>query len=178
MPAIISLIRQNLLLIVGCLLIAACGKTDTATSVPVPGCFDNIQNQGEFGIDCGGPCAPCPAKITAKIDGINWESAGSVTTVVNGNSIIFLGGDGTSNMALIYNGPFTVGNYNLQSANYTISATSTNYLANTGSITFLSWDNTTQLVSGTFSFNAFESSGSGDTVHVTNGIFSFVPFQP
>jgi len=25
-----------------------------------PTCTDNIQNQGETGVDCGGPCAPCP----------------------------------------------------------------------------------------------------------------------
>lgn len=25
-----------------------------------PTCNDNIQNQGETGVDCGGPCAPCP----------------------------------------------------------------------------------------------------------------------
>lgn len=24
---------------------------------PAPSCFDNVQNQGELGIDCGGPCA-------------------------------------------------------------------------------------------------------------------------
>ena len=29
---------------------------------PCPSCFDGIQNQGEEGIDCGGPCEkPCPA---------------------------------------------------------------------------------------------------------------------
>ena len=22
-------------------------------------CYDGIQNQGEEGVDCGGPCAPC-----------------------------------------------------------------------------------------------------------------------
>lgn len=26
---------------------------------PKPTCFDNKQNQGETGIDCGGPCLPC-----------------------------------------------------------------------------------------------------------------------
>jgi len=26
---------------------------------PVPTCSDGIQNQGETGVDCGGPCAPC-----------------------------------------------------------------------------------------------------------------------
>lgn len=25
-------------------------------------CYDNIQNQDEIGIDCGGPCVPCPTK--------------------------------------------------------------------------------------------------------------------
>jgi len=29
---------------------------------PEPTCFDGIQNQGEEGIDCGGPCPPCPGK--------------------------------------------------------------------------------------------------------------------
>jgi len=27
---------------------------------PCPTCFDGIQNQGEEGVDCGGPCKPCP----------------------------------------------------------------------------------------------------------------------
>lgn len=34
----------------------------TVSIVPASGgtCSDGIQNQGETGIDCGGPCAPCP----------------------------------------------------------------------------------------------------------------------
>jgi hypothetical protein len=28
---------------------------------PCPSCHDGIRNQGETGIDCGGPCAPCPS---------------------------------------------------------------------------------------------------------------------
>jgi hypothetical protein len=30
-------------------------------SCSVPSCSDGIQNQGETGVDCGGPCSPCPA---------------------------------------------------------------------------------------------------------------------
>ena len=30
-----------------------------AACPPVPTCSDNIQNQGETGVDCGGPCAAC-----------------------------------------------------------------------------------------------------------------------
>lgn len=32
-----------------------------AVSPPTPTCSDNIQNQGETGVDCGGPCPACPA---------------------------------------------------------------------------------------------------------------------
>ena len=31
--------------------------------IPEPTCFDGKQNQGELGVDCGGPCQPCPQKI-------------------------------------------------------------------------------------------------------------------
>ncbi|MBK8414265.1 MAG: hypothetical protein IPL22_06950 [Bacteroidetes bacterium] len=45
---------------------------------PTATCSDGIQNQGETGIDCGGPCAPCPTvgdtSYTAKVDGIVWGS--------------------------------------------------------------------------------------------------------
>jgi hypothetical protein len=34
-------------------------------SRPEPTCNDGIQNQREAGIDCGGPCAPCPEVIRA-----------------------------------------------------------------------------------------------------------------
>lgn len=30
--------------------------------IPTPTCFDNRQNRGEVGVDCGGPCAPCELK--------------------------------------------------------------------------------------------------------------------
>src|SRR5208283_2039556 len=36
-------------------------KKDTYVWDPVPTCTDGIQNQGETGIDCGGPCPnACP----------------------------------------------------------------------------------------------------------------------
>jgi len=30
--------------------------------LPSPTCFDNRKNQGELGVDCGGPCGPCELK--------------------------------------------------------------------------------------------------------------------
>jgi hypothetical protein len=32
-----------------------------------PNCYDGVQNQGETGIDCGGPCGPCPGPRSLKI---------------------------------------------------------------------------------------------------------------
>lgn len=34
---------------------------------PAPTCFDNKQNQGETGVDCGGPCRPCEIKTLSPI---------------------------------------------------------------------------------------------------------------
>jgi hypothetical protein len=74
---------------------------------------------------------------------------------------------------LIYTGPFTTGTYTLTNALY--SVTSKNYTANTGSITFTKWDQAEKLIFGTFNFKAFEVTGSGDSVNVTQGKFTFVP---
>ncbi len=38
---------------------------------PAPTCFDNRQNQGEAGIDCGGPCPSCEIKTLFPIES-NW----------------------------------------------------------------------------------------------------------
>jgi hypothetical protein len=52
---------------------------------PAPSCFDNIQNQGELGVDCGGPCAK--VCIPANIKPI---------TVI-GNPLVFYEGQSKSN---------------------------------------------------------------------------------
>ena len=36
-----------------------CSGTSCNNPNPTPTCFDNVQNQGETGIDCGGPCPAC-----------------------------------------------------------------------------------------------------------------------
>lgn len=35
---------------------------------PAPSCFDNRQNQGETGVDCGGPCQPCEIKYLKPLE--------------------------------------------------------------------------------------------------------------
>lgn len=55
-----------------------------------PSCFDNRQNQGEEGIDCGGPCIPCAIKnlqslrSQAQIFGIDGNT-NAIITLANPN---------------------------------------------------------------------------------------------
>ena len=62
-------------------------------SGPTPTCTDGIQNQGETGIDCGGPCAPCPCtgtNVTVSItfdnypEETSWTIKSGPTTVASG----------------------------------------------------------------------------------------------
>ncbi|HEY3384974.1 MAG TPA: M12 family metallo-peptidase [Saprospiraceae bacterium] len=60
-------------------------------SAPAPTCSDGIQNQGETGVDCGGPCAPCqpPGEtvLLASYFETGWDSwADGGSDVVRANS--------------------------------------------------------------------------------------------
>jgi len=153
-----------------------CNQVDRAVSDPLPSCFDGILNQGELAIDCGGPCLPCDSKMSASVNGTNWQSQGTITSQVNGNSIFISGGNSTSTISLIYTGPFVNGSYQLSGGLYSENLTGVNYISNGGNITFVDWDNQNNVVSGSFSFTAYESTGTGDSVVVNSGTFLFVPF--
>lgn len=72
------------------------GEVEDYTVVIVAGsgptCSDGIQNQGETGIDCGGPCAPCPQEtiLLASYFETGWDSwldgGSDVTRVSSTNS--------------------------------------------------------------------------------------------
>lgn len=160
------------------LIYSACNKVDVAISDPVPNCFDGIQNQGEIEVDCGGPCPTCSARMTATINGILWESQGAITTQVNGNSILINGNNSSSSLSLIYTGSFVNGTFSLAQGSYQRFSPLTNYTTNTGSITFTEWvwSQPFNLVFGNFNFNAIEVTGTGDSVVVQQGKFSFVTF--
>jgi hypothetical protein len=59
--------RQFLIIsVVGAVVITAVALTAIAVFYKAPSCMDNTQNQGEEGIDCGGPCSTlCTASVTA-----------------------------------------------------------------------------------------------------------------
>jgi len=66
----------------------------TIVAASGPSCSDGIQNQGETGVDCGGPCAPCPPPPAETVllasyfeTGWNsWIDGGSDVARVNGSN--------------------------------------------------------------------------------------------
>lgn len=56
--------RFVILVIVGAIIVAAVALLSIATFSKAPSCSDGVQNQGEAGIDCGGPC---PYLCTAQV---------------------------------------------------------------------------------------------------------------
>jgi hypothetical protein len=133
-----------------------------------PTCSDAIQNQGELGVDCGGPCPACPA--------------GAATLVaVNANTIAGATADGTTgevlnngsgslcwnNVNMSGNTSATVTYGNLQAPNNTVVVTYNG--TNLGSaIPIINTDGWTNFTDATTTFAA--QSGSG-TVCVKVGTY-------
>lgn len=49
---------------------------------PAPTCFDNKQNQGESGVDCGGPCMSCEIKYLKEFQA-SWIKTNYLSSVKN-----------------------------------------------------------------------------------------------
>lgn len=61
-------IRQLILILIPLTIIAVAGFFVYFRYFGTPTCFDNSQNQGEEGVDCGGPCQSCAFKQKKNID--------------------------------------------------------------------------------------------------------------
>ena len=152
----------------------ACLKVDTAVS-DLPNCEDGLLNNNEREIDCGGPnCSPCPARMTALVNGDAWKLTGAnITSQINGSSIYLSGMDSAfRTISLIHSGSFAPGTYPLLNGLY--STPLQTFLANEGSLHITEWDTVERFISGYFSFKGF--SGPTDSVLVTAGYFSFSPY--
>ena len=154
-----------------------CGGPCTACA----SCSDGIQNQGETGIDCGGPCSPCAvATMSATIDGTPWNANYIKGSLLSGTLAIqgvYI--STTQGISLSYSDTFAVGTYPLGSlsGNYAVSSPSTvNCIIQTGSITFTQFNTTTKTVSGTFYFNCKDTS-TGVSQVIANGVFNNVKYS-
>ena len=66
--------RQLIIASIPVLLILGLGFLFFQRFLPEPTCFDNKKNQGELGVDCGGPCGPCELKNPKSVE-IFWARA-------------------------------------------------------------------------------------------------------
>ncbi|OGZ33153.1 MAG: hypothetical protein A3I88_00590 [Candidatus Portnoybacteria bacterium RIFCSPLOWO2_12_FULL_39_9] len=62
------LAKQIIIAIIFFLILAGFGFLVYWNILPNPSCFDNIQNQNEEGIDCGGPCQSCEAAALKNLE--------------------------------------------------------------------------------------------------------------
>jgi hypothetical protein len=154
-------------------------KDDQAT--PAATCSDGIQNQGETGIDCGGPCTACAedTSYTAKVDGVVWESDIQSVSNTPATKITLVGIESTSGtrITLTYSGPFTTGTVNIGStfvAEYR-NAQGDPFGGISGSITFTKFDTTNKVISGTFSCNV-KNNNTNVTKVITNGVIQNIEY--
>jgi hypothetical protein len=54
---------------------------DVAPDAPQPTCLDGIQNGSEEGVDCGGPCPPCPPFFSDEEIGIRYHALQGAPTL-------------------------------------------------------------------------------------------------
>src|SRR3989338_3277191 len=62
---------------------------------PAPTCYDGVKNDGESGIDCGGPCKPCMQEVTCS-NGclLNGKCLDFGTRIVDENTAMYCNFDG------------------------------------------------------------------------------------
>lgn len=153
-----------------------CGGPCTACAT----CSDGIQNQGETAIDCGGPCPACPvASMSANVDGTPWTANYINAYALSGSLIIQASYLSTTHaIQIIHSGTFAPGTYSLGglSGSYAESTPSTvNCIIQTGTITFTQFNTTTKTVSGTFSFSCTDPSTTVSQ-SITSGVFTNVKY--
>lgn len=123
-------------------------------NAPTPTCNDGIQNQGESGIDCGGPCPACPV-LCSDLGFENMSSSADGVLVTGWDLLI-----GRNNVA----GPYTI-EQPLSTSTYDCSANFTSH-------------NTSTLCAGTGGIKVFHNdfqhhdikpnSGLGDLINIPN----------
>lgn len=155
-------------------------NTDPAT------CNDGIQNQGETGVDCGGPCLKCEY-MAATIDGNSWEAdQESVQGRLLGAEIYIQGSNdaSSSNIRLVYEGIWNPGTYELKRAAYNIQSHSYVLTEPANSeIVFSSFtvdapNKQDSTMTGTFNMTLVDTLASPmDTVEITNGSFTDIYFN-
>jgi uncharacterized protein DUF6252 len=141
-------------------------------------CADGIMNQGEKGVDCGGPCDPCYSQMTSTIQGNKWSSTSRNALLSGPGTLRIYGTDQLSSITIYYSGLFTEGT---TQAGQSFTAeyrdiNGTLYTSTTfGTITFTTFDSVGNVVTGTFTFDAVNA-GTGNKISVSAGVFNVLEY--
>ncbi len=140
-------------------------------------CDDGIKNQGEEGIDCGGPCPTCIYnEMTAKIDGDDWMAVSISYQNVPGNFWI----EGNSSIApvriikVVHKGNYETGTYVLDNATSYTDENGTSFTCVSGDLNITEWDTDINVFAGTFQFTATDGTNN---VSITNGVINNCQYQ-
>ncbi len=168
----------GIMLLFAIALVTTCDKKDDNDTNNTPAtCDDGILNQGEEGIDCGGPCPPCVQNImTAKVNGTYWTASSFQCQYLPGD--FYMEGIETipaiTRIRIYHKGDYTTGTFTLDNSSFYTDAGSNMYDCQTGSVTFTEWDVTNKIISGTFTMTA---SDGATTFTITDGVFQDVLYQ-
>jgi len=143
-----------------------------------PSCADGIRNQGETAVDCGGPCDPCYPRFAATINNVQWNSTSRSAFISGPGTVRIYGTDQMNNITLNYSGPLSTGTVNTgpKFTGELRDGQGNLYLsAPGGSITFTTFDTLTNTISGTYTFIGINSVNSTSKL-VTGGIFNVLTY--
>lgn len=141
---------------------------------PCPSCADGIMNQDETAVDCGGQCDPCYPGFSAKINNIQWRSTSRNAFISGPGTIRIYGTDQQNNITLFYSGAFEKGSTpsgNLFTGEMRDENGNLYSSINGGSITFTTFDTTARKVAGIFSFIGKDTVSNQSTL-ITSGVFT------
>jgi hypothetical protein len=176
-----------ILLFIG-LAYAACKKEDSSEKFPpstIASCSDGLLNQGEFKVDCGGPCDSCLLlpSLTAVVDsfwlpdtskGDGFFGADVINGYVIGSSIEVIGQDTNTGLSIrfVHNKDLKRGVYFYDDIEGEVF--SCDLLD--GLVEITAFDKRYKTISGNFSFNCLGGT-SGKKERVINGHFADVKFK-
>ncbi len=143
-----------------------------------PNCADGIHNQGETGVDCGGPCSPCFPRMVATVDGNAWTSTSRNAFLSGPYSITIFGTDLNSTITITYSGTFKTGTYttsNVFSCEYRDSNGTLFQSGSESKLTIIELDTIQRKITAAYNFKAIDPL-TGDVKDITNGFFNVLEY--
>jgi hypothetical protein len=141
---------------------------------PCPSCADGIKNQDEVAVDCGGSCDSCYATFTANINNVQWNSTSRSAFLSGPTAIRIYGTNQLKNITLNYSGPFVTGSVaNGTNFQGEVRDENGNLYASTGvgTIQFFTFDTVNHKISGIYNFIATDTLNH-KSILVSSGVFT------